>query len=514
MERCFGFARHVASAAPAPGATVTVRDAGTANISTIYSDNISTPKANPFTADATTAYWFFYAANGRYDITISGTDSNGVAITTYTLSDVAMNDVFSLNGLTANVQTFAVGTAGNDFAISSAVATHTFNLPSASATARGVVTTGAQTFAGAKTFSTPIAATSGGTGLGTAPSADGQLLIGAAAGTYTLATLTGTANRVTVTGGAGSITLSGPQDLAAGSSPSFTGLTVSGLTADRVLVSGVGGLLSTAAAATDGQLLIGVTGAAPAWAALTAGSNVTITPGAGSITIAASTGIASLNGLTGANQIMSVGTSGNDFAISSSGTTHTFNLPDASATNRGAVTTGTQTIAGAKTFTAAPAFTAGTGSGTATVSGLLTASATSVGNVGAGEDDLITYTLPANTLQTNGKCLRITAWGMTAANANNKQVKLYFGSQSVCTLATSANANANAWVIVATVIRTGAATQEIGAFPKSNNATWDNAADRTAGTQNLAANVTIKCTGEAVANNDIVQYGLTVEVVG
>jgi hypothetical protein len=54
-------------------------------------------------------------------------------ITTFTTGLTA------LNGLTTQVQFFAVGTSGTDFNIASATATHTFNLPTASATNRGAL---------------------------------------------------------------------------------------------------------------------------------------------------------------------------------------------------------------------------------------------------------------------------------------------------------------------------------------------------------------------------------------
>jgi hypothetical protein len=64
--------------------------------------------------------------------------------------------ITSLNSLTAASQSFATGTSGTDFGISSATSTHIFNLPDAGSSARGVVSTGTQTLAGAKTFSSAL----------------------------------------------------------------------------------------------------------------------------------------------------------------------------------------------------------------------------------------------------------------------------------------------------------------------------------------------------------------------
>ena len=77
----------------------------------------------------------------RYYVTHSGrtitmhTEDNHLCqiITTFTTG------ITALNGLTAQVQNFAVGTTGTDFNIASATATHTFNLPTASAVNRGAL---------------------------------------------------------------------------------------------------------------------------------------------------------------------------------------------------------------------------------------------------------------------------------------------------------------------------------------------------------------------------------------
>lgn len=84
------------------------------------------------------------AAAGTYTLTLPTTDgaaseflqTDGSGALSWAASS---GGIGTLNTLTASTQTFATGTAGTDFAISSATSTHTFNLPTASGSNRGAL---------------------------------------------------------------------------------------------------------------------------------------------------------------------------------------------------------------------------------------------------------------------------------------------------------------------------------------------------------------------------------------
>jgi hypothetical protein len=87
------------------------------------------------------------ASTDRIAITFTLSNSDGRTVTLYTegsnISEVVTTfstGISSLNGLTATSQNFATGVTGTDFNIVSSEDTHTFNIPTASATARGVIT--------------------------------------------------------------------------------------------------------------------------------------------------------------------------------------------------------------------------------------------------------------------------------------------------------------------------------------------------------------------------------------
>ena len=78
--------------------------------------------------------------NNKQTALVSGTNIKTVAGSSL-LGSGDVPALISLNALTGTTQTFATGTTGSDFNISSSGAVHTFHIPTASATVRGLLST-------------------------------------------------------------------------------------------------------------------------------------------------------------------------------------------------------------------------------------------------------------------------------------------------------------------------------------------------------------------------------------
>ena len=166
-------------------------------------------------------------------------------------------------------------------------------------------------------------------------------------------------------------------------------------------------------------------------------------------------------------------------------------------------------------FGAVDTIIAGGGTGTAKLGGMLNVNTTQYSTpADTDEHDAITYPLPADTLNGNGKMLRITAWGFTGATGDNKTVKVYFGASVVTQFAVQAMNN-KIWRMQAEVIRTG-----VGAQISTGRSVNGTAANVITDIRNLPSEdetgaIVVKVTAQnAVANAaDIVVEGMFIELL-
>jgi hypothetical protein len=121
------------------------------NVPDLYTFSISVPNTVTAATDRIAIEFDIQNTNGKTVTLYTESNKIGEVHSTYAIG------LSSLNGLTDNTQTFATGTAGTDFAISSAGSTHTFNLPTANATNRGALSSADwSTFNGKLTGNAPI----------------------------------------------------------------------------------------------------------------------------------------------------------------------------------------------------------------------------------------------------------------------------------------------------------------------------------------------------------------------
>lgn len=159
-----------------------------------------------------------------------------------------------------------------------------------------------------------------------------------------------------------------------------------------------------------------------------------------------------------------------------------------------------------------PAVQAGQSTSTFNPEGLLYANFTSTGNgADTTEDTLLTYTLPAKVLSAANKGIRIRVWGNTAANTDNKTIKLYFGSEVIAS--PTAATNNKGWSLELDVFKTGSSTQVV--FGSGQVDVTPVTPLVTTGAETDTAGIVIKVTGQAGTGNanDIVAKGLVVEML-
>lgn len=154
---------------------------------------------------------------------------------------------------------------------------------------------------------------------------------------------------------------------------------------------------------------------------------------------------------------------------------------------------------------------AGTSSTLAKVGGTLSVNTTTVGNVGTGEDDLMSYAIPANTLATDKDRVTFEAVGTFLGSANTKTLKVKYGATTLFDSTALAIASDADWALTGYIIRTGAATQKCVVAFRSSSAVLATYTDYTPATETLSGAVTLKLTGEATANNEVVQQIMTVD---
>ena len=347
----------------------------------------------------------------------------------------------------------------------------------------GLTTTGGPiTTTGTITLTGTLDVDNGGTGQ--TSYTNGQLLIGNTTGnTLTKATLT-EGEGIDVTNGTGSITIAGEdastsnKGIASFNTANFAvtsgdvTIKADGVTATEIATGAVGATELASTAVTPGSytntdLTVDadgrITAASSGTVSLTTEVSGTLPVGNGGTGLTAVGGDGTVLGSNGtANVYLSptITTTAAAIAFARSGSNLNLNLPDADASNRGTMSTGTQTIAGAKTFT-----------------GLFTGSAGIIGTAGASAASLYASGVSGGSW--------VTETGTTTLDQTDNFVEIGTLSGAATINLPACNATRSGWEYY--FLKTGTDTHGATIDPNGSEAFHDAATTKTLYSQGTSA---------------------------
>lgn len=134
----------------------------------------------------------------------------------------------------------------------------------------------------------------------------------------------------------------------------------------------------------------------------------------------------------------------------------------------------------------------------------------SIGNVGTGEDNLLSSAIQANVLANTGDYYEADAFGEFDNIAETQRLRVrMIGSANTVIFDTGAVVNTGvlvAWRINVKIIRTGASAQKvIVSFTSNNQTLFPNTITYTTAALDLTASITVQFTGEATTNSSVTQ---------
>lgn len=133
-----------------------------------------------------------------------------------------------------------------------------------------------------------------------------------------------------------------------------------------------------------------------------------------------------------------------------------------------------------------------------------------IGNVGTGTDNLLSFDIQANVLNNNGDYSEFDAFGEFENNANNKRLAIVFGGTTIFNTGAVAFGSValTSWRTNTKIVRTGSSSQKCITTFWSTDPSTPFLQEIFLSGENLTINRTVQFQAEATSNYDVVQYHL------